>query len=1081
MSPLSIFFIERHFVVLALFAAGILQAAPLAPVELVSQPRSALVSRTGPGNSQGAVISADGRYVAFVSGAPGLVTGVDSGILQVYLRDRAEETTRLVSRAADAISPANRASTAPRMSADGRWILFQSRADNLVVQPTGQEENLFLWDRLSGTTRLVSINRQGTEGADKASHDGFLSSDGRWIVFESQASDLVVEPTSGAGDVFVRDMVEEVTHLVSMDRTGTSGSSRASYHAAMSDDGRYVSFLSAATNLVDGISGPPFLPQLYRRDLHAGQTLWLSNPHDPTLAPHREAFYPALSAQGRHVVFSSESTNLVANDPNTGPRVFWRDIDAGAIRQLNLVVDGAVVPGRHPVISPDGQWVAFATGYEFSSSRAGRIYEWHPFSGNFDLVTVAYDDDVTPASGFAHSPRLSSDGRWIAFISNATNLVQGANSGCYLVYQRDLLLGQTSLLSVGEGGQPASRDSGMFDVTEDGRMVAFESQDDGLVAGDQNRAYDIFLREIEHSRTLLISSLPTPEVSQGPNRFSVISRQPVSVDGRLLVFATLATDLSAADNNEHWDIYLRDLHGGTNRLVSAGTSGLAADGSSFDPVLSADGRSIAFLSDATDLVPGALQAPRNLYLHDLETGTTMWIAASSDSKALPEPFFSHWISGDGSRVVYISTSTNVVADVQFPFAEPVRNVYLYDRSSGINRLVSRSRDGLTGANFDCHTVLMSSDGGIIAYDTDARNLVDPWVQPGVRRVLVYEVDSQTTHWVHADVTFPEDPLLPSSVFLPNNRQALTPDGRWLVTHLHTNTYLHDLVERTHRSIHGRSFVAAISPDARFVALQPNVSSSSATQIVVVDLVHGAELPVTLDPAYEMPGNGRSHTPWWMANSRFLAFASRASNLIAQDENGVADLFLRDLTLGVTSPISVSLASSGTANSLSSNPVLGADGSTLVFESGASDLTDGTARRLRNLFLVRLGSGDQDDDGMDDAWEILWFGDLSRDGTEDDDGDGLNNLDEFRAGTNPVEPLSVVRVNVLEAVPSGQKWLVWSSVPGRTYVIQAKVDLATPGWENLPGSVIAMGPTTVVDLDVQTSLKHRYLRLLVVVP
>ncbi len=1022
-------------------------------------------------------ISADGQYVAFVSGAPGLVPGVHGNVLQVYLRDRVEQTTRLVSRGADGVTAANRASTAPRMSVDGRWILFQSRADNLVEEPTGQGENLFLWDRLSDTTRLVSMNRQGTAGGDKTSYVGSVSVDGRWVLFESQASDLVAEPTSGAGDVFVRDMVEEVTQLVSIDRTGTSGGSRASYHAAMSEDGRYVSFVSSATNLVEGIIGSHPVPQLYRRDLHLGQTVWLSSPHDPTLLPYREAYDPALSAQGGHVVFSSESTNLVANDPYQGPRVFWRDIDAGAIRQLNLVVDGAAVPGRDPVLSSDGQWVAFATGFDDPTSRAGRIYRWHPLSGNFDLVTVAYDDGTSPASGFAHSPRLSADGRWVTFVSNATNLVEGATAGGYLVYQRDLFLGETALIPVGDGGQPAMRDSGMFDVTEDGRMVAFESQDDGLVAEDYNRAYDVFLRDREVPGTLLISGLPSPELGQSLNQPSAISRQPVSADGRLLVFATLASNVSAADSNEHWDTYLRDLDGGTNRLVSVGAGGLAGNGSSFDPVLSADGRFIAFLSDATDLVPEALPAPRNLYLHDLDTGTTTWIAASSDRRPVPEPFFSHWISADGSRVVYISTSTNVVADAQYPFAALFRNVYLYDRSSGMNRLVSRSRDGSTGADMDCHRVLMSSDGGMIAYDTDARNLVDPWVHPGMRRVLVYHVDSQTNHWVHADITSPED-LYP---FLPDHRQALTPDGRWLVTHFQGSTCLHDLVERTHRMIYGRSAEVAISPDARFVALQPIVPSSAPNQIVVLDLFQGAELPVTLDPTHEMPGDGRSHTPWWMANSRFLAFASRASNLVTQDDNGVADLFLRDLTLGVTTPISVSLATSGTANSLSSNPVLGADGSTLVFESGATDLTGGVARPLRNLFFVRLGSVDLDRDGMVDDWEITWFGDLSRDGTEDDDGDGSNNLDEFRAGTNPLEPLSVVRVLVVEAVPSGQKRLVWAAVPGRTYVIQAKTDLAAPDWENLPGSVTATSSTMVVDLDSEASFPHRYFRLLVVVP
>jgi Tol biopolymer transport system component len=783
----------------------------------------------------------------------------------------------------------------------------------------------------------------------------------------------------------------------------------------------------------------------------------------------------AMSEQGRYVVFRSESTNLVANDPHTGPRLFRRDMSVGETRALNLVVNDELLHARRPVISADGQWVAFETGDE---SVGGEVYVWHAGSDTSQLVSVAHDG-VSPGRATSHNPALSVDGRWITFVSDATNLANAPTSGEYQVYQRDLLLGQTTLVSVDEAGKPGARDAGMFDVTPDGRTVAFESADDELVAGDRNRAYDVFVREIDASQTSLISALPSAQHDRNPDGFSAVSRQPVSADGRLLVFATLASNLGAVDTNETWDVYLRDLEVGTNRLISVNLHGIAANGSSRDPVLSADGRHVVFISDATDLAPGVVEPGRNLYLHDIQTGATMLIAAGTGAAPIADRISSHWISADGSRVVYLSTLTNLVQDASYPFEKMVRNVYLYDHLKSANRLVSRSHNGLTGAADDCDAVLMSLDGQTIVFTSRAGNLVVD--SPGSGQVYVHSVATGATRWVHAEVELPDDPLLFRGGHVADSHQVLTPDGRWLVAHYATNTYVHDLVQRTHRAVYGRSIEAVISPDARFVALQPVGPWVEQGQLVVIDVVHGAELPVTVALDHQTSGNKRSHTPRWSADSRFLVFASRAPNLVVDDANNVADVFLRDLVLRVTVPLSVRPSSSQTANSLSSNPMVGADGRTLVFESGASDLGEVPMHHIRSLFLVRLGIGDSDGDGMDDDWELRWFGDLTRDGTGDYDGDGVTDLDEFRAGTDPTDELSVVRVSVIEAIPSGAVRLIWPSVPGHTYVIQAQTELGAVDWANLPGSVTATGTVTSLDLNPELVCGNRYYRVLVAVP
>jgi hypothetical protein len=188
-----------------------------------------------------------------------------------------------------------------------------------------------------------------------------------------------------------------------------------------------------------------------------------------------------------------------------------------------------------------------------------------------------------------------------------------------------------------------------------------------------------------------------------------------------------------------------------------------------------------------------------------------------------------------------------------------------------------------------------------------------------------------------------------------------------------------------------------------------------------------------------------------------------------------------MVLGQSMLVSLNQSGMSGGNRLSGNPVMGADGHTVIFESFASDLTSNDFNESKDLFALRLGAGDSDNDGMDDAWEISYFGNLSRDGTADSDNDGATELAEFKAGTNPINDSSVLSVVTLQNIGTGAVSVLWNSVPGKSYVVQFKSGLEEPEWQSLPGSVVADGSTaSKADASAQAD-DHRYYRVVLASP
>ncbi|OGO25624.1 MAG: hypothetical protein A2W33_04560 [Chloroflexi bacterium RBG_16_52_11] len=411
----------------------------------------------GTNSSESPSISADRRYVAFRSDATNLVDGDTNGFKDIFVRDRVSGTTERVSVASDE-GQGNDGSIGGAISADGRYVAFWSAASNLVVGDTNNFLDVFVRDRLLGTTERVSVASDGSQGNFDSIFPA-ISADGRYVAFRSHASTLVGGDTNNSDDVFVRDRQAGTTERVSVASDESQGNN-GSYRLSISADGRYVAFDSDASNLV-GLLDTNNWGDIFVRDREAGTTERVSVTSDEG-QQNFGAIFPAISANGRYVVFVSYATNLVGGDTNGVGDIFVRNRVAGTTERVSVANDGTQGNGE---------------------------------SGN-------------PLIECECEPSISADGRYVAFGSEATNLVSEDGNGAPDIFIRDRLLRTTGRLSVGSDGSQANNGSGQPSISADGRYVAFRSIASNLVGDDTNGYLDVFVRDRGEQPPLLNVFLP---------------------------------------------------------------------------------------------------------------------------------------------------------------------------------------------------------------------------------------------------------------------------------------------------------------------------------------------------------------------------------------------------------------------------------------------------------------------------------------------------------------------------------------------------------------------------------------------
>jgi uncharacterized repeat protein (TIGR01451 family) len=386
-------------------------------------------------------------------------------------------------------SGANHQSDMPAISADGRFVAFVSLADNLVPGDTNGFADTFVHDRLTDVTQRVSVSNRGRQGNADSGLIGVaaypaISADGRFVAFVSQADNLVSGDRNVNADVFVRDRLLNTTERVSVNSAGEEADSGGE-GPAISADGRFVAFQSQAQNLVPG--GDPFLfvDQVYVHDRATGTTEIMSV-NDASEAGNSLSVQADISADGRFVVFSSFADNLVPGAQSSGLQVYLRDRATGVIERITE--DAAGEPGDgssvDPTVSLDGRFVAFQTNSGNligDGNHESHILVKDRVTGTFERVSATSTGE--PADLLSEHPDITADGRFVTFFSLATNLVTGDTNNRRDIFVRDRQTGTVVRVSVSTAGEQGNSESEWPSISDDGRIIAFESSSDNLVPG----------------------------------------------------------------------------------------------------------------------------------------------------------------------------------------------------------------------------------------------------------------------------------------------------------------------------------------------------------------------------------------------------------------------------------------------------------------------------------------------------------------------------------------------------------------------------------------------------------------------
>jgi Tol biopolymer transport system component len=958
---------------------------------------------TAPGNTSASAsdvsflsnLSPDGRYILFLSSARDLVTNDDlAGWANVYQFDRASGENILVSVNAAGLGGGNRHSAMAAASTNG-VVAFVSAASNLIANDTNASEDIFARDLNSGLTRLITVAQNGGVPTNPPlsrnqplSGNPLISHDGRFVAFESRATDLVsVADTNTTHDVFVYDLQSSSMQLVSINTNGTAANGRSRL-GAMTPDGRKIAFISSATDLV--LNGPTNgNEELYVRDLVSGETtclsagleLEVSYPPGPAPSSVYRCFYPALSADGAAVIFKAAAPGAASASVIT-----FRNGTRSTITN-NADLRSA------PQISADAKWIVYDAG--------GHIYR------NFDLVTTGLAPSGENGSTAA-SPTMSADGQKIAFLVFS-------NTGPVQAYVRDMSEPSIRLVTVTSAGAPSPRSHALAGVIMDpvGSFVAFDSTDSALVTNDSNAASDVFVRDLARSETTLASGRGSALLPNTARGGVSVSRFSLSADGGKLVFTSLDSDLVPGDTNGRPDVFVRDLMSGGIASLSDSNGVFWTNWGGLDPMISANGGYATFTRDRSTLIRKDLQSGAAAIVWNVTRVST------TARRQLYSP-----LSADGRLVVYKDDFGTWVQDV----------------SAGTNRNIGPAGPATS-------VPVLSPDDSSVLYS-----------------------DSGSRVTLHTLATGSNEVVAPGPAeytFSANSRYVLVAGA---------SISRYDRMSRSNLVVCTSCTNPSISGDGRLVVYERGPLTSRSIELR--DLEANTTTLISQN-AHGVNGNGRSTSPVISGDGAFVVFVSRASDLAPGDINGTADIFVRDLRLNKTVRIIGELPDGAMGAGPASTPVLAADGRTLAFQSFSARMAANDFDQNGDIFVLRLGGGDSDNDALPDDWEVAYFGNLDQPASGDFDHDGHTNAQEYTAGTDPTNQNSVLRVLTLLSSTTGQTQLFWSAIPGKTYRVEFKASLNDSQWTSFPDLVTASG-TTASATDANSGFgAARFYRVVVV--
>ncbi len=965
----------------------------------------------------------------------------------------------------------------PILTPDGRFILFASTANNLAATTNGGEfssyvlpkMNVFLRDRQSGTTTLVSVNAAGTAGGNDDSTPRGISTNGQFALFESDATDLAAGDTNGASDVFVRDTVNNVTMLVSVNTNGIPGNG-PSYSSVMTPDGRYVAFTSVAGDLVPNDTNG--IADIFVRDLQSGSTV-IASPGTSSTVPNQNAVVtsdlPSITPDGRYVSFITVTNNWL---DFFHPQFSWftvggahvRDMIAGTTTDVctnmqDLIGIDPFVHGN--AISEDGQFVVLAATFKTSKVySASSLLRCNLQTGTTDIITrngsppLGYwNYAVFPVNPAAHPVDtdvqifdVSSDGRFVAYLGQLDT-----NSQASSIYQWDGQDGLTTLVSGGTNGIQANSTCGFETMDSSGRYVAFSSTATNLVTNAIAGEVHLYLWDAQSGMAQLLDVNTNGTASDSSQ--SGLSQPTTS---GLLAFDSTAEDLVDGDGNRASDVFVRDTTNGTTELISMRQPGFTSQtplGTGLNSAysVSSDGRFVAIATRQTGLTANGTKSKRQIYVCDVLNGTNA--LASIDVTGLTggdgdssKPS----LSADGRYVAFSSSADNLVMGND----NGATNVFVRDVQAGTTTLVSINKTGTGPGSGRSYSPIISSDGQKVLFFSDAKDLTSGtftsisnlfWrdLKAGITYALT------TNGCLAAAITpnsrfavFCASPMDSGDIISGKTRiwdsqtaavvYSVTGSGPFVACSPDTNRlafYLNGVITMADRSANGapvgianvglpflpNKLSVCFSGDGRFLlytTLAERVSNDRnfAPDVYLYDCVGGTNLLVS--QGTNGLAVGTSDSPAISADGRFIAYRSFATNLLANSTNGGSHVYLYDCLTGSTTLLGTSIFTGGGANSEALAPQFSGDGQTLFFQSWASDLVASDFNQDRDLFSLRLYTAD---------------------------------------------PTGTFVGQIVFSPGGGQgPTLTWPAAAGKTYVLQYKKNVTDPFWQNLNATVTVNG-------------------------
>lgn len=415
-----------------------------------------------------------------------------------------------------------------QVSDDGRFVTFSSDANDLVSGDNNPSGDVFVLDRESGSLERISVRWEGGLQAgesDGSSSSPSISADGRYVVFQSDATNLVPGDTNGVSDVFVFDMQMHQTRRVSVDADGHQANAAGwttSGNASISSDGRYVSFSSLADNLVLGDTNQEWDVFVTEWQTGAIQRVSLTAGGAQASGP---SYYSALSGDGQYVVFDSEAS-LVEGDENSWRDIYLLNLGTGDLRMITASADAR---SYMPVISADGEFIAFVSdadnlsgvdpnGNPLDTNGWNDVFVYDVHHGIVERVSVA--SDGTQGNAWSQGATISADGRFVGFYSAANNLDGpvanlGSPGQCYGVFVHDRVEHTTQVVSVASDGGPANSGSTDPSLSADGRFVVFNSNATNLVPEFGGSPGQVFLAYLPPPNTPPVVIMGGATVNEG--------------------------------------------------------------------------------------------------------------------------------------------------------------------------------------------------------------------------------------------------------------------------------------------------------------------------------------------------------------------------------------------------------------------------------------------------------------------------------------------------------------------------------------------------------------------------------------